>query len=94
MTPYSAMTVDNDGYLLNYLDVDESLNMRQLKPTFFARNGAAIYITSVSSILHHNTLFGKKILPYNMSKRDSIDLDDSFDWFLAELLIQSSLGYE
>ena len=40
--PYSVMKLE-DGYLKHFLPYDERKNIRQLKPKFYARNGAAFY---------------------------------------------------
>ena len=67
----------------NYLYGGESFIRRQdLNNEYYARNGAAIYISKID-ILEENIL-GKKIKPYFMNKIDSIDIDDLEDWFLVE----------
>jgi CMP-N,N'-diacetyllegionaminic acid synthase len=88
MSPFSAMQKDDDGYLHYLTDLNELNNQRQNKPIYFARNGAAIYITTPTNILANNSLFGKKIVGYEMSKLDSIDIDDEEDWTLAEALLE------
>ena len=87
MNPYSIMKIDQNGFLKNYLNYDEKKNLRQFKPIFYARNGAAIYIFTPDCVLNRNTIYGDKITPYFMSKKDSLDLDDMFDWQIAEILI-------
>lgn len=87
MSPFSAMKKDGDGYLHPLTDLNELQNQRQNKPIYFARNGAAIYITTPRNIVTNNSLFGKKIIGYEMSKLDSIDIDDEDDWTLAEALL-------
>ncbi len=62
---------------------------RQDKPKFFARNGAAIYITCYDLLMNEKKIIGEKCLPYFMPKERSIDIDDYFDWKLAELIINS-----
>ena len=66
---------------------NEKNNLRQKKPLFYSRNGA-IYIFTRECLLKNNSLFGKNILAYLMSKNNSIDIDDSLDWFIAEQLIK------
>lgn len=58
---------------------------RQEKPTFWGRNGAAIYITKIDKI--EDYIFGGKILPYEMNKMESIDIDDIDDWMMAEAIM-------
>lgn len=94
MNPYSIMKLKKDGMVEPFLDYDENKNIRQKKPKFYARNGAAIYICTYECLMKKNSLFGKAILPYFMDKEDSLDLDDEVDWRIAEsLLNKNSLGY-
>jgi CMP-N,N'-diacetyllegionaminic acid synthase len=67
---------------------DESLTTinRQDLPKLFHRNGA-IYITTKSAI-ENGSLYGKKIVPYIMSKNKSLNIDDQYDWEIAEYLIK------
>ena len=82
MVPESIMEI-NDGYLVNCSN--SNLLRRQDKPTYFARNGAAIYITTVKQLAY--SVFGGKIIPYEMSKIHSIDIDDIEDWALVDSLM-------
>ena len=34
--------------------------------------------------LRKNSLIGEKIIPFIMNRYESIDIDDEFDWTLAE----------
>ena len=86
--PFSIMRITKDNLLEPYLKYDEKMNLRQKKPTFYARNGAAIYICTHECLMEKNSMFGDKILPYFMSKEDSLDLDDMFDWEIMEYLIK------
>ena len=88
MSPFSAMKKDDYGYLHSLVATNELQNQRQNKPIYFARNGAAIYITTPRNIVTNNSLFGKKIVGYEMSKLDSIDIDDEEDWSIAEALLE------
>ena len=84
-SPYSAMQLEN-GYLKPFLKFDEEKNLRQKKPKFFARNGAAIYIFTKKS-LQKNTFYGEKVLPYFMDEKASLDIDTEWDFKLAEIII-------
>jgi CMP-N,N'-diacetyllegionaminic acid synthase len=68
-----------------YLSGNNNPKRRQESSTRYARNGAAIYITR--SQMLDKYIFGGKIIPYFMSKIQSIDIDDLEDWVLAEKLI-------
>lgn len=61
-----------------------SLYRKQDKPSYFARNGAAIYITKHNRIQKY--ILGGKILFYEMNKIDSIDIDDYEDLEIARII--------
>jgi len=90
MNPYSVMRLKKDGTIEPFLKYDENKNLRQVKPVFYARNGAAIYICSYECLIDKNSLFGDSTLPYFMKKEDSFDLDDEVDWFVLESILQKN----
>lgn len=51
----------------------------------YARNGAAIYISSPEIL--NTSVMGDKIAPYYMDKISSIDIDDMDDWLIAEAIM-------
>ncbi len=87
MTPESIMHLQENGYLKPMISRDERQNIRHLKPVYYARNGAAIYLTRADCIIQNHSLYGDKILAYLMTKESSIDIDDLFDFKLCELLL-------
>ena len=87
-TPNSIMRLERN-YLSPYLPLEEKLNLRQLKPVFYARNGAAIYAFTYSCLMNKHSIYGDKILPYIMGKEYSTDVDDLFDLKLCELILSS-----
>lgn len=80
-TPQKLMSMEN-GYLNGSL----KLKRRQLVDQYFARNGAAIYLTRMKSI--NEFIVGGRIIPFIMSKLSSIDIDDLEDIKLAEALLK------
>ena len=89
MSPSSAMVLRENGDIKPYLDYDELMNIRQKKPIFYARNGAAIYIFTYDCIMNKNSLFGDRIIPYFMNKDSSFDLDDAIDLEIIKLMLTS-----
>ena len=83
--PYSLMQT-NYNYIESFLKFDEKNNLRQNKPIFFARNGA-IYIFNMDCI-KNESLYGKKIIPYEMSELESLDIDTNWDFELAKILMK------
>jgi len=62
--------------------------LRQLKPKFLARNGAAIYAFRRSCLKEKNSIYGDKVCPYYMSNKESIDIDSLFDLKICEMLLK------
>ncbi len=85
-TPHSLMMF-NGKYLEHYIK-DIRIYQRQKKPKFYARNGAAIYITRCDYLIKERKIIGEKCLSYFMPKERSIDIDDLFDWEIAEFVIK------
>ena len=89
MNPYSVMKLETDGSITSFLPYDETKNIRQIKPKFYARNGAAIYICTYDCLMRRNSLYGNKTIPYFMKKEESFDIDDQVDWEIIETFISS-----
>lgn len=83
--PVSLMRLNEQGYLLPYQE-RELILRRQEKPRLYARNGPAILIM-LRSVLESGRLYGDKVLPYEMSQLESIDVDDVNDLMLLEALL-------
>ena len=82
------MTINKDtGFLNLEEDPKKQILRRQEKPSWIARNGAAIYITKTP--LLSKFILGGNILPYFMDLRYSIDIDHSEDLLIASALLQS-----
>ena len=81
------MRLEGD-YLVPFMDFDERQNLRQKKPTFYGRNGAAIYAFTYDCLMTKNSLYGDTILPYVMSREDSIDIDTPLDVELCEFMFR------
>lgn len=84
-SPISEMVL-REGYLLPYVNWEEKNNLRQFKPAFYARNGA-IYAFRHRCLVEGNSIYGEKILPYEMAREESIDVDDLFDLEFCEFLL-------
>lgn len=79
--PVSVMTLD--GATLRPFLPGPAILRRQDKPHVVARNGPAILIVGRET-LHRGTLYGEKTLGYVMSAKDSLDIDEPDDLWLAE----------
>ena len=81
MIPNNLMKLKK-GYLK--FNISKNIIRRQDEPIFFARNGAAIYITSFNKIKKY--IVGGNILHYEMNKIESLDINDKFDLELANMI--------
>jgi CMP-N,N'-diacetyllegionaminic acid synthase len=86
-SPYSVMKLEG-RYLTSFMRGNERNNLRQKKPKFYARNGPAILAFTYRCFVNMNSMYGKKILPYFMTKEKSVDIDDKFDFKVAEFIIK------
>jgi N-acylneuraminate cytidylyltransferase len=78
--------MEQDGIWVKSLEKGELILRRQEKPILWGRNGAAIYITRIDKLSEY--IFGGNILPYEMVKSQSIDIDDLEDWIMAEAILK------
>lgn len=76
------------GYLVP-LTEGKGIFDRHLKPTYYSRNGPAILIASTHTILEKRTFYGEKVIPYEMEEQDSIDIDNQYQFELAEYLLRN-----
>ncbi len=92
----SVCEVDHSPLLCNVLD--DSLSMdgfidmskvgrRQELSTYYRINGA-IYIQKTKFLMEGASVYGEKSYAYIMDKRKSIDIDDSYDFLIAERLME------
>ena len=58
--------------------------LRQAKESFYGKNGAAISITKIDKIKYF--VDGGLLLGLEMNKLKSIDIDDIYDFKLAEVI--------
>ena len=82
--PHSVMRLTGEGFLVPFLDLPQP-GRRQDKEPVFARNGAAIYITSTKRL--GEFIFGGRLVPYMMPEAASIDIDSPADLTAAERLL-------
>ena len=83
--PVSVMLMSN-GVLTPYSSGPQILR-RQDKPKVYARNGPAVLVTR-TEVVESGNLYGPKVSGLEMSKTDSIDIDDSDDLATAKFWLQ------
>ncbi|MDB5103987.1 MAG: acylneuraminate cytidylyltransferase [Fibrobacteres bacterium] len=93
MIPETLMKAAPGGFLESVAAWDERKNLRQAKPAYFARNGAAIYLVRTGCLISKRSLYGDKILPLEMDKSESLDIDDFFDFEMCEYILKKRTAY-
>jgi len=88
MIPESLMRINDGGWLEPVVPFDERNNIRQKKPAYYARNGAAIYLFSTGLLLEEQTMYGHRLAAYEMAREESIDIDEPFDLKICEWLLK------
>lgn len=83
---YNAFETNEQGFL-NLSKGEGIYTRRQDAPKVWEYNGA-IYIITVESVVKNQMTAFKKIVPYEMPRIRSIDLDEPEDWILAEILFK------
>jgi N-acylneuraminate cytidylyltransferase len=82
----SVLCIDN---MYGFLELvhNKTAASRQLLPTFYEYNGA-IYVINVKSLKEKGISSFTRKVKYVMPKSSSVDIDDFYDFMLAEQLIQ------
>lgn len=93
----SVCEMDHSPLWSNVLDetlsmegfIDENIPKRSQELPLYYRLNGAIYICDIKEMLKEKTYFLKEnIYAYKMPKKDSIDIDDEFDFKLASILLK------
>ncbi len=86
--PMKLMELKEDGSLKFFRSDGEKYTTRQELPHLYARNGAAVYAVYTESYRKTGSLYGTRCIPYLMKPEESVDIDTSFDLFLAESILR------
>ncbi len=89
--PVSVMRLDKQGHLIPF-EEGQLILRRQAKPQVFARNGPAVLAVR-REIIQQGRLYGDVVLPLEMGRIESIDIDDAHDLAVAEFWLKQ-LGEE
>ncbi len=85
-SPYKMKIIKNNK-LLDYKKWPVENPPRQSLPKIYIVNGA-FYITKRNILLQQNSFKGKKCMPFLMKENDSINIDNEYDFYLAEKIIK------
>ncbi len=85
-SPLWSNTLPEDHCLKGF--IREEVNGPRQKLSEYYRLNGAIYILKAQFLLKYGNLYGENGYAYIMSKEHSIDIDDEFDFAIAEILMK------
>lgn len=88
--PYYDGFEDNEEGLLAISKGDGTIERRQDAPKVWQLNGS-IYVINPNSLMEKGLAHFTRIRKYAMSELYSVDIDNPFDWKVAELIIEEKL---
>jgi CMP-N-acetylneuraminic acid synthetase len=77
----------SDGRLRLSTGEFEPLPRRQVLPQAFHREGS-VYVTRRDVIMLSNSLYGARVIGYEVSRTDCVNIDTQSDWVRAETMIR------
>jgi CMP-N,N'-diacetyllegionaminic acid synthase len=86
--PNKIQKIEN-GFVKSYLGV-ESMVPRQELPKVYRLNGA-FYMTSTEILKKYHTFIPEKTIPFIMPEERSLNLDNIYDLYLLEVLVQKGI---
>ena len=89
--PVWAKKIDSKGILKDYFETSESLLNRQQIPAAYMPNGA-IFILKKELVLKNRNYYSDKTYPYLMPFERSFDIDNIWDFRIAEFIMNSQLN--
>lgn len=81
-SPRLCNTLGTNNSMQDFIDI-QIIGRRQDLGVYYRLNGA-IYIQKTEILMRRQTLYGEKSYAYIMDKIHSLDIDDAFDFFMAE----------
>ena len=85
------MKVIRDGALTPFMAEGARYSARQELPPVYRTNGA-IYLARAGLVRERWTFELERTLPYVMAREDSVNIDDEFDWWVAEQRLRERLA--
>ncbi len=84
-TSYLTVHLTEEGRVNPLFSDKKQVRRQDIQPEY--RINGAIYLALTSYFIKHKSFYEGKTLPYFMSAFDSIDIDDDFQFKIAELLL-------
>lgn len=92
-SPLQCNTLPKDHSLNGFIRKESKGKRRQDMPTYYRFNGA-IYLAYVDFFEQNHDIYKEDCFAYIMNKRDSIDIDDQYDFAMAEAILALNKGRE
>ncbi len=86
ISPFKMLKLEG-GFLAPFKNKEDLAAPRQSLRSTYAQNGA-IYVGSANNVIQENSFFHEPCLPFEMSEKDSVDVDSEIDWMTAEFLMK------
>ncbi len=90
-SPLWSNVLPEDGLMSHFIKPEVIGVPRQSLPHYYRINGA-LYLVKTNYIMRTDNIFSEKCYATIMSKEDSIDIDDEFDFMIAEARLQYKLA--
>lgn len=81
-SPLLCNTLNEKGSMRGFIDINK-IGRRQELFNYYRLNGA-IYIQRIELLMKKQDLYGERSYAYVMEKLHSVDIDDAFDFLMAE----------
>lgn len=88
-TPFAALELDNSGALSAYFPEHIGKKSQEM-PVAYRCNGA-IHVLNVEAFRREKSYYAKPLKGYVMPEERSVDIDNAFDFKLAEILLAQSI---
>jgi CMP-N,N'-diacetyllegionaminic acid synthase len=89
-SPLYTATIPDDLRMDGFIKPDIAFRRQDL-PKYYRLNGA-LYLTKIDYFHKYGDLYKEECYAYIMDKQKSIDIDDAFDFLLAEVVIKIELN--
>ncbi|MBW6481320.1 MAG: acylneuraminate cytidylyltransferase family protein [Bacteroidales bacterium] len=89
--PVWAKKIDEKGVLRNYFETSQSLFNRQQIPVAYMPNGA-VFILKNALVAKNRNYYSDKTYPYHMPYERSLDIDNIWDFRIAEYIMNFHLN--
>lgn len=88
--PYYDGFEENEEGLLTISKGDGTIERRQDAPSVWQQNGS-IYVINPKSLMEKGMAHFARIRKYSMTELYSVDIDNPFDWKVAELILEEKM---